>query len=80
MGDRDATFIFRSICLETTSTVGCVIAEFRSVLMLIYDLFVCEEGSVDQGFGLMINTLLFIDSNDKMKPTYKRMIIKFLYL
>ena len=30
------------------------------------DLFVCEEGSVDQGFGLMINTLPFTDSNDKI--------------
>ena len=27
---------------------------------------VCEEGSVDQGFGLMINTLPFADSNDKI--------------
>ena len=34
------------------------------------DVFVCEEGSVDQGFGLMINTLPFIDSNDKIKSIY----------
>jgi len=27
---------------------------------------VCEEGSVDQGFGLMINALPFADSNDKI--------------
>lgn len=32
LGDRDAAFIFRGICMEIASTDGCVIAEFRSVV------------------------------------------------
>ena len=32
LGDRDAAFIFRDICMEIASTDGCVIAEFRSVV------------------------------------------------
>lgn len=32
LGNRDAAFIFRGICMEIASTDGCVIAEFRSVV------------------------------------------------
>ena len=52
--------------MEIASTDGCVIAEFRSVVLVYTNVSVCEEGSVDQGFGLMINTLPFADSNDKI--------------
>ena len=31
---------------------------------------VCEEGSVDQGFGLMINTLPFADSNEEYMENF----------
>ena len=32
LGDRDAAFIIRGICMEIASTDGCIIAEFRSVV------------------------------------------------
>lgn len=46
--------------------VPMVVLLLNSDQLFYTNVSVCEEGSVDQGFGLMINTLPFTDSNDKI--------------